>query len=92
MINEIQKDLFNNILKNDWEKEWKNMPEFIQENKIPIKQITVNFRKETDLKEFSKLIGQNITPLTKSISFPLYEKEKPGNYLYTYIKPQKNEK
>ncbi len=89
MVNEIQKDLFNNTLKKDWENEWKDMPEFVQEDKMATKQLIVNFRKETDLKDFSKLIGQTITPSTKSISFPLYDREKPSNYLYTYIKPKK---
>lgn len=84
-----QRDLFNEVVKEDWEREWKNMPEFVQEDKRPFKQIIVNFRNEEDVKDFSKVIGQKLTLSTKSVSFPKMDKEKPQNYLYTYMNPKK---
>ena len=50
--------------------EWKDMPEFVQEKKEPFSKIIVRFENEDDLKEFSKLIKQNLTQKTKSIWFP----------------------
>jgi hypothetical protein len=80
-----QKDLSGNILKPEWEEEWKDMPEFVQENNMAHKKILMTFRTQEDVDNFSKLIGQKISPLTKSINFPKINKEKPGNYLYSYM-------
>ena len=77
-----QKDLFNNMVKNDWEKEWKDMPEFIQEDESAYRKLIVSFRNEEDLKKFLELINQIITNKTKSIWFPRDDRDKPGNYLY----------
>lgn len=54
----------------DWRKEWVEMPEFIQERQEPFAKIIVRFETEDDLNEFAKLIGQKITPKTKSIWHP----------------------
>ena len=83
---ETQKDLFNKPIKEDWKDEWKGMPEFVQEDKRPYKLILISFRNKEDLKTFSELIKQRITERTRSICFPKFDKEKPSNYLYTYIK------
>jgi len=61
--------LFDN-LENEWQKEWKDMPEFLQEKKEPYSKIIVRFESKEDLQEFSKIIGQNITKKTKSIWHP----------------------
>ena len=50
--------------------EWVGMPEFIQEKKEPFSKITVRFETEEDLNAFAKLIGQKLTPKTKSIWHP----------------------
>tara|TARA_R110000803_G_scaffold148996_1_gene214421 strand:- start:620 stop:877 length:258 start_codon:yes stop_codon:yes gene_type:complete len=50
--------------------EWVGMPEFIQEKKEPFSKIIIRFDTEDDLKEFAKLIGQKLTPKTKSIWHP----------------------
>lgn len=55
---------------NEWQKEWKNMPEFIQEKKEPFAKIIIRFESEEDLKSFSNLVGQKLTKKTKSIWFP----------------------
>lgn len=43
---------------NLWQKEWKDMPEFVQNKKEPYAQIIVRFENEKDLQEFAKIIGQ----------------------------------
>jgi len=50
--------------------EWKNMPEFVQDKQEPFAKIIVRFDSQEDLDEFSKLIGQKLTPKTKSIWHP----------------------
>ena len=50
--------------------EWKNMPEFVQDKQEPFAKIIVRFNSQEDLDEFSNLIGQKLTPKTKSIWHP----------------------
>lgn len=50
--------------------EWHDMPEFVMNNKEPLKQLIVSFRSWEDYKEFSKLIEQNLTSKTQSVWFP----------------------
>jgi hypothetical protein len=50
--------------------EWKDMPEFVQDKQEPFAKIIVRFDSQEDLDEFSKLIGQKLTPKTKSIWHP----------------------
>ena len=80
---EIQKELFElpdpKVLNKDdesWRSEWKQMPEYICENKEAIKQITISFETEEDIKMFSDLISRNITMETKGIFFPVIDKDK----------------
>lgn len=54
----------------DWKAEWVGMPEFVQEPDKPYQTLTVRFRNEEDVRAFAELIGQRITPLTKSIWHP----------------------
>lgn len=54
----------------DWKKEWKNMPEFIQESKESIKGVTVHFETKKDLKKFNEVTGLNVTMKTKGVFFP----------------------
>ena len=63
------KNLFDDF-ENEWQKEWKDMPEFIQNKKEPFAKIIIRFENEQDLKNFSNLIGQKLTKKTKSIWFP----------------------
>ena len=61
-------------MSNDKHKEalehWKGMPEFIQEKQEPFKKLIVRFDSQEDVDKFADLIGQKITPKTKSIWFP----------------------
>lgn len=52
-----------------WEKEWQNMPEFVQNDKRSVKKITIHFESFDEIKEFSKLINRKITKKTKYIWF-----------------------
>jgi hypothetical protein len=54
----------------DWKDEWVGMPDFIQEKKEPYQKIIVRFNSQEEVEEFARLIGQNITPKTKSIWHP----------------------
>lgn len=63
-----QKKLFEE--KNNWQKEWIDMPEFVQEKKEPYKKLIIRFETEVDYLEFSDLINQKLTPKTKSIWHP----------------------
>jgi hypothetical protein len=56
--------------RNEWETEWVGMPEFDQPANKPFSKILVRFETEDDLNEFSELIGQKLTPRTKSIWHP----------------------
>lgn len=49
---------------------WVGMPEFEQEKKEPFSQITVRFETQEDMEDFANLIGQKLTPKTKSIWHP----------------------
>lgn len=61
-----------------WEKEWVGMPEYKNQNLQNEFSITVNFRSEKDMYDFSKITGQKITYRTKFIWYP--EPLPPENY------------
>jgi len=54
----------------DADEEWVGMPEFVQEKKEPFSKLIIRFETEGDLKSFSKMINQKLTPKTKSIWHP----------------------
>jgi hypothetical protein len=58
-----------------WRKYWKQMPDYVQDDNPPFKQITIRFGSEADVDSFSKLISQNITDKTKSIWHPKLAKD-----------------
>jgi hypothetical protein len=59
-----------NTMQNNWQEEWLDMPEFIQEKQEPYAKIIIRFDNEKDLNDFSKLINQPLNKKTKSIWFP----------------------
>ena len=63
-----------NIDKIDYTKEWEGMPEFVQEDNMPHRQIIISFENESDIKQFGELLNQNITNKTKSLWFPKRER------------------
>lgn len=56
-----------------WRKEWRGMPEFIQEDLSPRKSIYVHFADTQDMLAFAELVGQTITSQTQSIWYPKAE-------------------
>jgi hypothetical protein len=64
-----------------WRDEWNGMPEYIQNENKPFSTITVRFRSEADLMAFSALIGQKLTPKTKSLWIPELEKRQRGVWI-----------
>lgn len=64
----IQPSVF--LYMDDPYEEWQGMPEFVQPKKEPFSQLIIRFENEDDMKEFSELINQKITPKTKSIWHP----------------------
>ena len=71
----IVKDLFDDVTF-DWTDEWVDMPEYVQENQREIASVTVHFLTVEAMKEFSQLIGKNITFQTKGLVFPVTKAEK----------------
>jgi hypothetical protein len=65
---EMTFDFYDEVL--SWKEHWVGMPEFIQEDLSPWKQLTVSFENYEDLQAFGGVVGQKLTPDTRSIWFP----------------------
>lgn len=78
----------------DYKGMWKGMPEFVQEDATPIKQILVGFATPEDILKFSKLVGQPITDKTRSIWYPKVEEDGALDKRWTTaeVKPKKSKK
>lgn len=50
--------------------EWVGMPEFSQEDQMPIKQVIVSFQSVADVERFARLVEQDVTMTTKGIWYP----------------------
>jgi hypothetical protein len=61
--------LFDDV-ENEWQKEWKDMPEYSHKDLSPKFQIIVSFANYEDVKEFAKLMNMNVSPKTKTTWFP----------------------
>ncbi len=66
---------------NDWKKVWGGMPEVEQED-LYVKNLNVNFKTMEDYWKFGELIGASLTERTKSVSFPVREKNKIANLVW----------
>jgi len=73
-------DLFGNE-EFDWEKEWQDMPEFIQNDTKPVFSLTVNFLSVEDMNNFSEIIGKRISFTTKSVIFTNQDDKTKGIYV-----------
>lgn len=78
----MQDSLFPDF-ENEIEKEWQDMPEFIQKDKQPIKQLIISFKNFDDYKKFAKLIDQPLTQKTQSVWFPKALIETYADKIYT---------
>jgi ParB-like chromosome segregation protein Spo0J len=59
----------------DVDQEWKDMPEFTQEDKTAFRSIPVHFKDQAAVDAFAALIGQKITDKTRFVWFPEIEIE-----------------
>lgn len=66
----------------DWRNEWKEMPEFIQENREAIKRVSISFETQQDIDNFNALTGLNIGLKTKGVFFPPVERKGKRAYVY----------
>jgi hypothetical protein len=73
-------DLFDE--KFDVNMEWKDMPEFVQEDLSPFRVINLRFRNQEDVDKFAKLIQQKITPKQKALWFPEMQFRKTSHLRY----------
>jgi len=62
--------------------EWKDMPEFVQEDLSPYRVINVRFRNQEDVEEFEKLMQQSISLKQKTIWFPKMEFRRTSHLRY----------
>jgi hypothetical protein len=63
-------DIFEFDDADEHETEWRGMPEWNQPDNGAMRQIIVSFDDQAGVDKFSKLIGQDLTPKTKSLWFP----------------------
>lgn len=73
--------LFDN-LEESFRDEWKNMPEYVQEDLTPYRVINVRFRNAEDVAEFERLMEQKITEKQKTLWFPFAEPRRASLYRY----------
>ena len=59
----------------NWREHWQDMPEYDSEKLMPAKKLQINFDTEEDFFAFSKIVGTELTLKTKSIRWPLREKD-----------------
>lgn len=55
------------------QEEWKDMPEMVQNDIEPYREIAVKFSCQEDVDAFLKLVDQEINSKTKKIWFPKWE-------------------
>jgi hypothetical protein len=65
-MNKKDKETYKKIV----EGEWKDMPEFHQDDLTSKRKIVVHFRNDDDVKKFEELMDQKITPKQKSLWYP----------------------
>ena len=85
---EKQKDTFKDLFEIDddndnWEKHWRGMPEFEQDDNSPWKTLKVHFKTEQDYQEFCKIIQQSLSNKTKSTWHPKQDVTK--NALFRWV-------
>ena len=82
MKNKNQQTLFDMVELESWKKEWKNMPEYVQEDLTPFRVINVRFRNQEDVDKFEELMNQKITEKQKTLWFPYAEPRRASLFKY----------
>jgi len=77
----MNKELFDG-LEESFREEWKNMPEYVQEDLTPYRVINVRFRNQADVDAFEKLMEQKITEKQKTLWFPYAEPRRASLFRY----------
>ena len=72
----------------DWREHWKGMPDFHMDDLTAFQRIVVNCADQEAVDKFATLIGQKITPKTRSISYPKEKKVSYANFKWMAVKPQ----
>lgn len=67
----------------NYQENWKDMPEFIQDDQTPFQSVIVHFKDKNDVERFAKLINQKITDKTKYLWFPIIEIDHKIDVRYT---------
>jgi len=77
----MNKSLFDD-LEESFREEWRDMPEFVQEDLTPYRVINVRFRNQADVDAFEQLMAQKITEKQKTIWFPYAEPRRAAHLRY----------
>jgi hypothetical protein len=85
--NERQPEFFTLDEIEPWRAEWKDMPEFTQQDLTPWKSMLVHFESPGDLARFAVLVEQTLSPRTRSIWFPAAEIGRYANKRYISYEP-----
>lgn len=77
----MNRSLFDD-LEESFREEWRDMPEFVQEDLTPYRVINVRFRNQADVDAFEKLMEQKITEKQKTLWFPYAEPRRAAHLRY----------
>jgi hypothetical protein len=77
----MNRSLFDD-LEESFREEWRDMPEFVQEDLTPYRVINVRFRNQEDVDAFEKLMEQKITEKQKTLWFPYAEPRRAAHLRY----------
>lgn len=75
----------------EYETEWRGMPEFHQPDNGAFRQIIVSFDDQAGVDAFAKAIGQNLTDKTKSVWYPPRERNNVVDLFYFDAKENTDE-
>lgn len=74
--------LFEKMQQVDVFEEWKDMPEFLQEDLTPFHAINVRFRNAEDMAKFAELVEQKVDKKTKTIWYPFAPFRRAAKFRY----------
>ena len=74
--------LFEELEDNDVVAEWRDMPEFIQEDLTPFHAVNIRFRNAEDMAKFAELVEQKVDKKTKTIWYPFAPFRRASKFKY----------
>lgn len=66
----------------EWQKEWQDMPEFVQGKLTEYAKIIIRFRNQKDLDEFCAAIGQKLNRHSQCTWYPELPSKPPKKFRY----------